>query len=279
MKQQIRRGCIGVLLSVLFGLALIEGGLRVLDPFGAIRYYTDLNHQFAGFVQDDNRGYAMYPGLYEFSNWTALIERDGNRRTPDTHADDCTIAFVGDSLTWGFGVNDADTFPNLLAQQIPAQVINTGLSGYNSENVLMTIGSTPADGYIYTIIDNDDDATVAHDNPYPIPPVSLLADHMAAAIYLDYAFKSGGGTAKDSVRFGHDMTMLAARDDVLLTVFEDARGWHRQVVGLAPDVLLIPPYTHMNSKADPHPNAEGHQQIAAALLDNIKAFVTDVCKP
>ncbi len=278
MKRETRRGCIRVLGMLLLTLALIEIGLRVIAPFGAIRYYSDLSRQLAAFVHDDDRGYVMYPGLYEFSNWSALINRDGTRYTPAVKAAECSIAFVGDSLTWGFGVNDADVFVNLLAADVDARVINAGLSAYNSEHVLRAIEAIEADGFVYVIINNDAEVTVQRAHDLPVTPAPVLLNRAAMGVYLDFAAKTGGGAATDDQRFEHDLRQIAARGDVLMAVFEDGRGWHERVAGIVPDVIVLPAYTQRISAVDQHPNARGHAEIAAALVGHVREFEEVVCR-
>lgn len=102
-----RRGCLkAVRASLIMALIFIVGLwglLRIFDPLGVLRYYNDLSRLFADYVVSE-RGYSMYPGLHQYSNWTALIERNGNRHVPDGKNAACEIAFVGDSVTFGFGV-------------------------------------------------------------------------------------------------------------------------------------------------------------------------------
>jgi hypothetical protein len=277
MGRKARKYIIAGLFMMLLTFGAIELLLRYGDPWGGIRYYSDLSRQLASFVEAE-RGFMMYPGLYEFSNWSALINLDGSRYTPASKSADCDIVFVGDSLTWGFGVNDQHVFVNHIAGEIDAHVVNAGLSAYNSEQVLMAIETMDADGFVYVIINNDDEVTVQRTNDLPVTPAPLLLNRAAASVYLDFAAKTGGGAATDEQRFEHDLRQIAARGDVLMAIFEDVRGWHERVAAIVPEVIVLPPYTARISVVDPHPNAVGHQQIAANLLPHVKALESEVCQ-
>lgn len=278
MGRKARKVIIAGLFMMLLTFGVIELVIRYGDPWGGIRYYSDLSRQLAAFVESEHGGYTMYPGLYEFSNWTALINRDGTRHTPAAKAADCRIAFVGDSLTWGFGVNDADVFVNLLAVEMGAQVVNAGLSAYNSEQVLRAIEAMDADGFVYVIINNDAEVTVQRAHDLPVTPAPVLLNRAAMGVYLDFAAKTGGGAATDEQRFEHDLRQIAARGDVLMAVFEDGRGWHERVAGIVPDVIVLPAYTQRISAVDQHPNARGHTEIAAHLLPHVREFEEVVCR-
>ena len=152
----MRRAVAAVCLSILALVLALEFGLRLTDPLGALRYFGDLRAVYAAYREDVSR-YAMRPGSYTFSNWQAIILPDGSRRVPDTAPTDCTIVLVGDSVTFGLGVSDGDTWANLVARELPGvQLVNAGVAGASITSVAATIEATRADGYVYLIIDNDD---------------------------------------------------------------------------------------------------------------------------
>src|SRR5688572_13884306 len=112
----MRRAVIAVLLTFLATLAFIEGGLRLFDPLGARRYLDDA----ALYVYVHRaRGYVMLPGVYQFSNWQVTILSDTSRAVPATNTSaPCTLALIGDSVTFGQGVSDGDTWANLMAKEL-----------------------------------------------------------------------------------------------------------------------------------------------------------------
>src|SRR5262245_53206812 len=102
----------GALLIVGFTLLLLEILLRVVDPWD-IQYFNDL--EVMGnehFVSDAQRGYTLGDGSYRYSHWSATIA-DGTRLIPNTSPDAaCEIVILGDSVAFGYGVDDADVWVN-----------------------------------------------------------------------------------------------------------------------------------------------------------------------
>lgn len=271
-----RRGCLNAVKVTCIWIIMVIVGLwallKAFDPLGAIRLDTDLRRLFSGYVASP-RAYALYPGEYQFTNWAAHIGKDHNRSVPDSKASDCTIAFLGDSVTFGFGVNDADTFANQIAQQLDARIINTALLGYNSVNVRLTIADTPADGYVYVVISNDDEPTHAWVNRHPTP-LDLGSPDVFGVHYNGLILRFGD-VQHDRARFLADLDAMRSRGNVLFVSFEAASGWYAQ---LPPDVIRIPFWTRAVSFIDGHPNAEGHAEIAAALMPYVSEFEARVCK-
>ena len=68
-------------------------------------------------------------------------EQEKNHETKESEAMMKTIVAVGDSLTAGFGVDEGDAYPALLAEKLRAdgynyKVVNTGVSGETSSGTL-----------------------------------------------------------------------------------------------------------------------------------------------
>ncbi len=150
MRRRLRRFKHARLLAVLVGILVVLVGtevlFRIFDPTGAGRYGTDQFYAQQRYAPDP-RGYSLPPGDYHFSNWSAIINPDRTRAVPDTPAAaPLTLAFIGDSVTFAWGVSDADTWINLLAGDFPqVQFINTGVGGYTSTHVLASLEVYPAD--------------------------------------------------------------------------------------------------------------------------------------
>jgi lysophospholipase L1-like esterase len=71
--------------------------------------------------------------------WRITIAADGHRVTPGSQGSGRQILFFGDSITFGFWVDDGDTLPAQLAKYLrereggeKVQVINAGVPGYDS---------------------------------------------------------------------------------------------------------------------------------------------------
>lgn len=183
----------GAAALVLFTLVLIEILLQVVDPWG-LYYFQDLEVMGNTIFQSDPvRGYIIPDGEYRFKYWQAEVQ-DSGRVVPDTHSDAaCTIAILGNSVAFGYGVNDDQTWLNVAARELSdLRLVNLGVPRYNSTNVVGTWRDYPeADAYLYVIISNDLD-----------PAINVDTQSFAGGgtgqpwivRYTNFAFKRGGGT-------------------------------------------------------------------------------------
>jgi GDSL-like Lipase/Acylhydrolase family len=79
-------------------------------------------------------------------------------RTPDARR----ILVIGDSFVWGYGVEQAETFPKVLEARLPGvDVINAGVAGYGTDQELLWLRSEGVryrpDLVILEMCGNDDD--------------------------------------------------------------------------------------------------------------------------
>jgi hypothetical protein len=259
MTRKTRRMITYILITILLMLLAMEGLFRLLDPFGLQRAVADLHLYYAALVWD-NGLYILPDGEYRFSNWTARMV-NGSRWTasPDS---DCTIAFVGDSVTFGLGVDDSAVWVNRLAIQYPdVTMLNRGLPGYNSSDVRISLERTTADGYVYLIFDNDSDA-----------PLQLRSKSYWLYSALQHNVFLLTVSEKPRVATDTFLADIAALpDNVLLFGFEG------EPLAIAANAHLIPRYTERISRADVHANRQGNQQIADAMLPMVTPFITEVC--
>src|SRR5688572_6915252 len=114
MLRKIAYALIGFSLSIF----LLETLLRFVDPWGAVTYFTAGGPTLDLYIPYGERD-VLPAGVYSFPIWTAHINPDHTRLVPDNAAGNCRIAFVGDSVTFGLGVDDAETWVNLLAANHP----------------------------------------------------------------------------------------------------------------------------------------------------------------
>lgn len=248
---------------------LINALLYYLDPLGVVTYFHDLG-ALTMISEPHETGIRYLPGRYDFRGYTATIGHDGLRIVPDTMFSDCTIATVGDSLTFGMGVQDYETFTNLLAQTVnTAQWVNAGIPGYSALNVAEQIEAVAADGYLWLIVANDDEP-FAHYFGGRVKPLSN-----AIATYLSW-FMRPAEPEPDIERFDRGAQVILEQPNVLPFAFNGARLTDHIRINY-PQVHIIPNYTAVVSQADRHPNAAGHQQIADALYPPVMAFVEGVC--
>ncbi len=132
-----------VLASLTFGLCLIEAAANLWEPKQLIvstqgwsvyrpvigwgperpgRYHSERT--------DPNTGAIIYNADYTFDQNLLRQTRSGETNS--------TIAFFGDSVTFGVGVNDADTLPQIFANSLDPKerVINLAFSGYGPQHFL-----------------------------------------------------------------------------------------------------------------------------------------------
>lgn len=262
-----------LLIGLLILLISTEALLRRLDPLG-IRYLEDIGNLF-GHMESD---YTLPPGHYDLDTFTVTVNGDRTRRVPDTPSQaTCTLVAIGDSVTFGHGVGNQETWVNLLAREFPdIRFINTGTNGFNSHAIREMQGRwlTEANGFIYFIIQNDTDPNVPsleRDRFYPY----------ISAYWIVLQSRLTGNPVASSPdipdTFWDDLTAIQEAAPTLL--FVDNPDFAAPIQARFPeDTILIDPYTHTNSLADPHPDSEGHQEIAAAMLPGVRDAVQRWCE-
>jgi hypothetical protein len=267
----MKRKFAAALLLAAVSLLAIEGALAWLDPLGIWRYYNDLRGVRMRFKSDDERIYVAAPGTYQMSNWEYTIEDGGTRHIPanDPNAGN-TIVVLGDSVAFGLGVDDSETWPNLIAEATGYQVINTALPGYDLWAVRAAHDAFPdADQFIYLLIEND----AAHDAVQHINPPTGTS---AIRVYL-YLFQTGRVDVHEATipeDFWAEYDALVADPRVMVYGFRDG-GLAEQVAASGRAITLIEPYTGRLSWADAHPDAEGHRQIAEQVLNLLPPMPLD----
>ena len=261
------------IILLVLGLTIIgiEGILR-LDPLGMI-YYPELLTTFAQ-SEPIPAGWQMAVGVHNFTHWSATIMPDHTRLVPGTNPDgDETWVFLGDSVTFGYGVNDDAPFASQIAIIRPdIHVINAGTVGYDSANVRARAADFPtADRLIYLIYGNDAEphAEMPHtDVQMPTSGINLYLSYWSRYQYLRYAAPRGDAylATMDLPRFCDDVRTLDADPRVTMFIFEESvLQPEAQVCGT---VLTLPSYLPQTVSAlDDHPNPDGHRMIAQHILD------------
>lgn len=259
--------------SILF----LEILLQVFDPWGAVRYFTSGGPSLDSYILLGERP-VLPAGEYRFSNWSAQINPDHSRFVPDNGNGACTIAFVGDSVTFGLGVDDADTWVNLLAGNHPDwNTLNLGVAGYNSAAVRLSIAASPADAYVYLISNNDAEAQIFHPSPEARPIYqSALAIYLRVWQIHQRGYENPAEMRFFGRRFDWDIRALSSHANLLIFGFENDE-LAQSAQNIDSSVILLPPYTAPISVADPHPNEAGHRQIATALEPYLRAAIPSFC--
>ena len=280
----------GAALMVGFMLLMLELLLFAFDPWG-MRYFNDL--ETIGndiFTPDDQRGYIMPDGEYELSHWQATID-DGARALPTTAtpAATCTLAILGDSVAFGYGVDDADVWLAHLAEAFPAvRFVNYAVPRYNSTNVLQTLQTYPtADAYLYLVVNND-----------VVPAIDPATQQFAGSgaglpwlvRYTNFALFRGGGTGytpaddpdarlpedANTRRFFRELETITADERVYLAAFaNEALTNTIRDRGYDLTTLSYPP--HRISVSDYHLNETGNRELAAQLQDLIARMIDEQC--
>lgn len=99
-----------------------------LDPFGVLRY---LSAQHRIEYDRTRKPFRPVPQTKAGEYGTMTILENTTRYLPDSHHSECKIAVVGDSMAWGWEVDDHDTWTNLLASKVDAELVNWAVPGYN----------------------------------------------------------------------------------------------------------------------------------------------------
>lgn len=182
---------------------------------------------------------------------------------PDTSLSDCTVTAVGDSITFGGGVSDQETWVNLLARKMSTvQFMNAGVGAYNIKQITEYLSMLESDGYI--LLSYDDDALPRGQIfPYNAPPFALST----------YLLESGSRNPiqEDKEMYQQYMSGISQRNDILLLAFDSSE------LPLPEKVHIIPRFTETLSFIDIHPNKDGHQQIYRAVLPYVEPFVSRIC--
>jgi len=126
-------------------LVLLEGAARVLDPLG-ISYYPETARYLDTLVLEEPIGYRHRPGLSGmYYGVPVTINSIGlrDREIPEPKGREIRILAMGDSVPFGIGARQEDTYPSQLEtrlnEKFPGRnyrTINMGVPSYNTEQEL-----------------------------------------------------------------------------------------------------------------------------------------------
>ena len=199
----------GYLLLFSCGLvfAALEIGLRVANPWG-VDFFHALPYHMQGMVTDARLGY-VHPRSVEYrlgANRVALNSQ--GLRGPEIPlakpAGERRILALGDSVTFGWGVDQDQTFSDFLERSLAPRpdrrwrVLNAGVNGYNTRQEVEYLEraglSYAPDIVVLTWVDNDvEDAfqpNVTTWRRYPTWPDSL-PEALSRLRQLSYTFQLG----------------------------------------------------------------------------------------
>jgi lysophospholipase L1-like esterase len=128
----------GVLLSFLVAFALAEVAVRLISPqeVGPVRFAC---HPELGEIPvPGQQGERRIPGVYTFRYSNNSLGWRGRREYREAKQTDYRVLFLGDSFTYGLGVNDDQTFAALVEKdlrgdQLSVEVLNAGCPGKGTD--------------------------------------------------------------------------------------------------------------------------------------------------
>jgi len=260
-------------LSLVVALLMLELLIRLTDPLGITRYFR--NSERIVFRKDDELGYKLEPGSYTFIGWSLTVLDDGTRYVPAVQANsDCIIVTLGDSVTFGQGVSDHETWVNRLAQRFPeVHFINAGVSGYNLPNIFPNYlrYRQQADGILYTLIDNDIEASISRDEPFG----ASIIEQSVLLLYL-HALSLPRPPLMPQSDYLPYLDALSTDPHVLISAFASG-GASESLAKSYPTISLQPMWTHTLSPFDQHPSAQGHEEIAQTAAPLAAQLIEQVC--
>lgn len=264
----MRRGLIVTLLSLLFSVACLEVSLRALDPLGIV-YFDDIAYLWTT-RRGAAHGYDHIPGTYDIGGrFTFTIMPDGNRYTPGRFRGGPRVTFVGDSQTFGYGVNDADVWVSRVASALRLDALNIARSGYNLENIARQMVDVEGCVVWLTISNDAGDAVYYTDNPV-IGAGSYLGQSLRVILQSKV---TGYTTAPIEPNDAYLYEILAARPDTLILVLEDGR--YSDIMARDYGAVEIPYFTSRISRTDAHADARGNQDIAEGALPIIDRWLDE----
>lgn len=170
-----RNGVFGVLTaiaSIVFAVIVVEWGLRLYE--GSVRAQESMDDGFVLF--DRQLGWRLSPGWEgRHRHWdfdvVYKVNSQGFRGKPVVRGRDDRVFFLGDSFTFGLGVNEGETFTDQLNSQFTTPGIefsNFGIPGYATDQQLLLLDRVlryePATLVWVVYLGND-----LLDNRYPYP--------------------------------------------------------------------------------------------------------------
>jgi len=140
---------IGGFLGLLVAFALAEVAVRLLRPqeVGPVRFAWD--PELGDIPVPHQQGVRNAPGGFQFKYSNNSLGWRGRSEYQEARQADHRVLFLGDSFTYGLGVNDDQTFPqqlekNLNAADFSVEVMNAGCPGKGTDyafKLFQTVGA------------------------------------------------------------------------------------------------------------------------------------------
>jgi len=173
-------------------------------------------------------------------------------------------------MTFGWGVEDNETFAYRIAQGYPeAQFINTGKAAYSAKNLRMTAQSTPAKGYIYIPMYNDNIVSPFLQPTRSSPPLALRT-------YLGNSQRLGS-TRHEAQDWQVDLSAMLSEGRWLILAMDKPSPVLDWLITEYPETVIVTTYTQSVSFADEHPSVNGHGELVDVMEPHVRTFVDDIC--
>ena len=276
--QKIARTIIGILFMLIITFAMIEAVLYFLDPLGVVTYLHSFTRLEEASIPSET-GYTFASDEYHMLNYSYTINPDESRRVPASNSNaDCTIAALGDSLTFGMGIEDNETWVNILAETYPdVEFLNYGRPVFSSGNVLRSYNAYSADAYMWLVVYNDDFPDREYylsRGEYPLATrlywIYVLYPAIFGELPFDFILESGVAVTNDGSSPSADVADAIAENTFIF-------GFDEWPINAIEQAIIIPRYTEVNSPMDAHPSAIGNQQIADGILPYMDDFIAEHC--
>lgn len=124
-------------------------------------YYFQYDYHIAQFdnrlsTYDDQLYYTLKPGVRaHFANAEFRNEVAANRlglRDDEASLSQPTIICVGDSYTWGWGVEQEQSFPQLIEKQTGRKVLNAGMASYGTAREIIGLSKVDLSKLEYLVV-------------------------------------------------------------------------------------------------------------------------------
>lgn len=174
-RRRVVFAAASAIIGVLLSLVIIETGLRLITPDWLAMRMRELNagdQSSFGTDQDwpsirENGVFLQFPPgstmmvRHDEYEHAATIDDLGGRATPYPADHSTLIPVMGDSFTFGVGVQDSETFLALIASEFPARLANFGVPGsglHDQLNIVewrhQSLGAPPA--YVFVLFMGND---------------------------------------------------------------------------------------------------------------------------
>ena len=197
-----------LLVSSVVAVTAAEVGLRLANPLG-VEFFSLLPYHMQGMIDHPQLGYAHPRSVsYQLGKNRVSLNSHGHRDDEmpvDKPAGERRILVLGDSVAFGWGVDQGEDFPARLEARLRQetrdrwQVINSGVNGYNSEQEAIYFATEgirfSPDVVLLVLVSNDAepifDPNAVTWRRHPTWPSSLpeLLERARSLSYLDQATK------------------------------------------------------------------------------------------